>query len=478
MDNPFTENSSDLLVLDSRDIAVPAVIDTIRQIKKIGEEQYDTYVKERLVNQTKPISDPINKNTLPLFSRPPVGEKSKSQLQLTSLKNDCVLFSRLYIASQVRNGNSDEFFEHENQAFPPALSQNGKIRSGTKSDIVKCLEDLVTSKEKTGKPDVDVIILDGSAIVNMLRPGYAKTFSDCAMQVFLPYVVSQTQYASRVDVVWDEYHPDSLKSETRSKRGKGVRRRVEPSTAIPGSWKGFLRIDENKLELFSFLANTIVASVDSSKQIISTHRSEVLCNQSRDLSRLSPCTHEEADTRIILHLEGAVKEGKMNVSIRTVDTDVVVLAVSSAKRLSNTEVWIAFGTGKSFRFIAAHEIARALGPDRCKALPVFHAFTGCDTVSFFGGRGKRTAWDTCKAYDDVTPAFCLLAATPESVESVIKPLERFVILLYDRTGTLDCVNQARKQLFTQKGRSIEGLPPTKAALILHTKRVAYQAGYC
>ena len=156
----------------------------------------------------------------------------------------------------------------------------------------------------------------------------------------------------------------------------------------------------------------------------------------------------------------------------------VVLAVSSAKRLSNTEVWIAFGTGKSLRFIAAYEIARALGPDRCKALPVFHAFTGCDTVSFFGGRGKRTAWDTWKAYDDVTPAFCFLAATRESVESVIKPLERFVILLYDRTSTLDCVNQARKQLFTQKGRPIEGLPPTKAALILHTKLVAYQAGYC
>ena len=310
MGNPFTENSSDLLVLDSRDIADPAVIDTTRQIEKIGEEQYDTDVKEWLVNQTKPISDPINKNTLPLFSRPPVGEKSKSQLQLTSLRNDCFLFSRLYIASQVRNGNLDELvFEHESQAFPPALSQNGKIRSGTKSDLVKCLEDLVTSKEKTSKPDVDVIILDGSAIVNMLRPGYAKTFSDYAMQVFLPYVVSQTQHASRVDVVWDKYHPDSLKSETRSKRGKGVRRCVEPSTAIPGSWKEFLRIDENKVELFSFLANTIVASVDSSKQIISTHHSEVLCNQSRDLSRLSPCTHED-HTRIILHLEDAVKEGK------------------------------------------------------------------------------------------------------------------------------------------------------------------------
>ena len=50
-----------------------------------------------------------------------------------------------------------------------------------------------------------------------------------------------------------------------------------------------------------------------------------------------------------------------------------VLAVTSAQRLNNAEVWIAFGTGKCFCFIAAHEIARALEPDRCLALPMFHA---------------------------------------------------------------------------------------------------------
>ena len=58
---------------------------------------------------------------LPLLGWPPVREKTKSQLEVTSLRNDCSLFSRLFIASQVRNGNLDEFFEH--QAYPPALSQ-------------------------------------------------------------------------------------------------------------------------------------------------------------------------------------------------------------------------------------------------------------------------------------------------------------------------------------------------------------------
>ena len=81
MGNPFAENSKDLLVLDSRSLADPAVIDTWRQIKSLGQEQYDTYVNERLVNQTKPITDPININNLPLFSRPPLREKSRAQLR-------------------------------------------------------------------------------------------------------------------------------------------------------------------------------------------------------------------------------------------------------------------------------------------------------------------------------------------------------------------------------------------------------------
>ena len=143
---------------------------------------------ERLVCQTKPISDPIKKGNLPLFSRPPLREKTKSQLQLTSLKSDRNLFSRLYVASQVRNGNLDEFFEHENQVYPPALSHNGKMRTVTKSDLVGCLEKLIPTQEIASIPSAEVVILDGSDIVNMLRSDPAKTLSEYVTQVFVPYM--------------------------------------------------------------------------------------------------------------------------------------------------------------------------------------------------------------------------------------------------------------------------------------------------
>jgi len=65
MGNPFCDDNKDILVLDSRDLADPAVINTLCQIDKLGQEQYDAYVNEQLVNQTKPITDPIKRQKTP-----------------------------------------------------------------------------------------------------------------------------------------------------------------------------------------------------------------------------------------------------------------------------------------------------------------------------------------------------------------------------------------------------------------------------
>ncbi len=60
-------------------------------------------------------------------------------------------------------------------------------------------------------------------------------------------------------------------------------------------------------------------------------------------------------------------------------------------------------------------------------------------------------------------------------ESTLSVLERYVVLLYDRTSDLEKVNYARKWLFTQKSRTLENLPPTQAALKQHVKLASYQA---
>ena len=77
----------------------------------------------------------------------------------------------------------------------------------------------------------------------MLKPAVAMNFDDYAQDVFIPYLSSKLQTVSRLDLVWDRYIADSLKGSARSKRGKGVRRRVVGAAAIPGNWQNFLRVD-------------------------------------------------------------------------------------------------------------------------------------------------------------------------------------------------------------------------------------------
>ena len=83
------------------------------------------------------------------------------------------------------------------------------------------------------------------------------------------------------------------------------------------------------------------------------------------------------------------------------------------------------------------------------------------------------------AYEEATSAFLELSYSPEDVsEECLKKLQRFVVLLYDCTSTKMQVYEARKQLFAQKERSNQAIPPTQAALVWHTRQAAYQGGHC
>ena len=72
-------------------------------------------------------------------------------------------------------------------------------------------------------------------------------------------------------------------------------------------------------------------------------------------------------------------------SIRTVDSDIVAIAVAACNVIKPDELWISYGTGNHHRYIAAHEIMQSMGPYKSTMLPVVHAFTGCNTVSAFSG---------------------------------------------------------------------------------------------
>jgi len=56
--------------------------------------------------------------------------------------------------------------------------------------------------------------------------------------------------------------------------------------------------------------------------------------------------------------------------IRSVDSNVLVLALAAVQQIHIDELWVTFAMGKSL----VHEIAFYLGPEKFNALPFLHAF--------------------------------------------------------------------------------------------------------
>ena len=77
----------------------------------------------------------------------------------------------------------------------------------------------------------------------------------------------------------------------------------------------------------------------------------------------------------------------------------------------------------------------------------------------------KSAWEAWKAYPDVTEAFFFMASHPRlqiTAEQCqhFQLLERFSVVLYHKTSELKFVNEAQRELFCQKNRTIENIPPT------------------
>ena len=134
-----------------------------------------------------------------------------------------------------------------------------------------------------------------------------RTFEEYSQQMFLPYITSQVETVSRVDIVWDRYLTSSLKQSTMDRRRHSdtmQRQRVIAGVPIPANWEAFLRSNANKDELFCYLSECIQACETGRKVIISTKDETIVSTQNdmNDVEYLQPCSHEEADTRILLHV--------------------------------------------------------------------------------------------------------------------------------------------------------------------------------
>ena len=135
-------------------------------------------------------------------------------------------------------------------------------------------------------------------------------------------------------------------------------------------------------------------------------------------------------TRILLYTLHQIRSKRRKVWVSTVDTDIIVIALSKCYELSRVglkELWVEFGVWVNRRWIAVHRLAHSLLLPKCGAFPSWYALTGCDTVSSFHGKGKKSPWETWR-------------------------------------------NDCRRMLFTKKNKTVDNIPPTRNELIQRAKR--------
>ena len=202
MGNPFATES-----LDTKDLADPCAVERLSTHLEKGKEQFQCFFN-KLNTDDSQIYQPIKKNKTDFF----VAEQRKSNRSETTrlFKEDCNLFSQLFISCQSRGCDLQEFFKHENQAWPPSLSKNGNLRScrPTKSDLTDVLQNKVRILQS--KPESDVLIVDGTSPVHAVRPKVSEMFDEYAKNNFLPLIHKYSSGHRRTDVVFDVCQNNSL----------------------------------------------------------------------------------------------------------------------------------------------------------------------------------------------------------------------------------------------------------------------------
>ena len=94
------------------------------------------------------------------------------------------MYENLYVTCQSREGDLDNFFAHENHAFPVSLSEYGKLRKATsKSHFLQCMVSLADVTYDV--PDVSMKVIDGAAFANMNRPKSSITYGKYCEDEFL-----------------------------------------------------------------------------------------------------------------------------------------------------------------------------------------------------------------------------------------------------------------------------------------------------
>ena len=154
-----------------------------------------------------------------------------------------------------------------------------------------------------------------------------------------------------------------------------------------------------------------------------------------------------------------------------------VLLIAFAKEIP-ASLFQKRGTSTRVRYIDIRKLRAVLGDKLSQALIAFHAFTGCDTVNAFAGRGKTGPLKQLKKDEVAIDAFVQLGTSWKVDQSLTNKLQEFTCCMYAAFSKTCKVNILRHEMFLSKRGEVDSstLPPCEDSLKQHIQRANYQAG--
>ena len=362
-----------------------------------GEKELKKVIEKRLADQTVNFYEPIQRQNLETFTSVKKTVKVKDSSRVIQLSAQSDILGKVSLTQQNRNIDLKAVFCHPLGHVPWALvTGNGELMKTDKSKLMHELEKGMTSSDSVPKPFVS--IFDGMALVRKFSCA-GLTYNEFADDL-LKYAVASSLGSKLMDIVFDVYRESSMKNAERGHRSTGALqfKNIVGSSQIK-QWGAFLPNGRNKAEMIRFL----VRQWQSNGKLLGeavlyvAYDEKCICiesNGSRYFNADLECNHKEPNTRMLLHAQHICQTTE-NVVIYAPDTDVLVIVIAVSAQVPSN-LFIRTGTKNNARIISIEKLKQSMVV-RCdfqdtellsKSLLSLQAFTGCDIVSAFCGKGK------------------------------------------------------------------------------------------
>ena len=359
---PNSDDDDSLVNITSGAVATEAIKRDLLHAFDIEKKAFTRFVEDRIVTSSVAFHNPIKKLNLKTFSaltkQKPVAVHSGEII----VRADRDLFARLLVVAQGRSLDLRKVLCYELGPVPWSLSSvDGRLVKTAKSKLLQLIEKGVPLPENVSATSAWMI--DAMATLQTIT-AIPATFGELANLVFDVTAMPFRSGSKRVDFVVDRYPELSIKSQERQSRSqKGmVKIKIAGRTQkCPTQWKKYLSVDSNKVNLIEFLQkewirneyaaklhgnNLFVTHEDKCTRLTSTDGLEVCATDVWELR----CSHEEADTRLLLHATHAEVEGHSSVVIRSPDTDVAVIACGLSHQFES-RLYFKTGTKTRSRYV-------------------------------------------------------------------------------------------------------------------------------